>query len=341
MDDIANIDGQVAMGYTAQGGRPWHGKGTKVPGLMTVNEALVAGRLNWLVEKVPVMTADLGMTMIPNTFATGRRGPEKDADGNERFIPFEGTVKNRYTIVQNGEAFDFFNQALSDKVACIETVGALGKGETVWAMAKLPNTFEIAKDDPIEQYILLTTSHDGSGSVMAVMSPFRVVCQNTLTAAIQGATNRVCIRHTKKAGSKLKQLHELLVASDNYWVRLKTAYQKLALKDMTRLEVMDFMDSMFPGKTVKVPQVNGPEKEMIIVPTRTQNNRDAVMTLFEGAAKGSDKSGKTHWGMYNAYTEWLDSHRSLRKNTNGWEATTFGSGTNLRQKAYGALEKMA
>jgi phage/plasmid-like protein (TIGR03299 family) len=337
MDNIANIDGQDAIGYTKQGGKPWHHKGTQVPGLMTVTQALIAGRLDWEVQKIPLMTADTDMVIIPNTYATGRRGPEKNEDDSLRFVPFEGSVKGRYTIVQNVEAFDFFNKAIDDGVACIETVGALGKGETVWAMAKLPNDFEVAPGDPIERYILLSNSHDGSGSICALFSPIRVVCWNTLSAAIAGATNMVKIRHTKSAHKRMEQLHKLLNASDTFWDRLKAAYRNLMLRDMTQLEVIEFIEKMFPGKREKVKQVGGGTKVVETVPTRTLNNRNKVKDLFEGSALGSDKAGKTHWGMYNAYTEYLDSHRSIRKTSDSWEATTFGSGTRERQKAFDLL----
>lgn len=333
--DIANINGQAGMAYS--GHRPWHSLGTQVPGLMTVVQALAAGHLDWEVEKIPLMTADTDMVVVPNTFATGRRGPEQNPDGTPKFIPFEGAVKGRYTIVQNVDAFDFFNKAIDDEIACIETVGALGKGEVIWAMAKLPEDFEPAPGDPVERYILLTNSHDGSGAVMATMTPVRVVCNNTLTAALRGSKNVVKIRHTKSAHKKIEELDKLLGASDEYWKGLRVAYHNLMMRDMTQLEVIEFIETMFPGKIEKVKQVGGGTKRVEVVSTRTKNNRDKIQSLFEGDAIGADKAGRTHWGMFNAFTEYLDSHRSIRKTTNAWEASNFGSGVRERQKAFDTL----
>jgi len=337
-DNIANTVGRDMFAYA--GARPWHHKGTKVPGLMTVVQALVAGGLDSEVVKIKVGVLDddyidFHGIQIPNTYATGR--VIEGDDGSKRFVPFEGSVKGRYTIVQDRDAFDFFNQAIHDGVACIETVGALGRGETVWAMAKLPNDFEVVQGDPIERYILLKNTHDGSGSLEACFTPFRVVCQNTLMAAIKGATCRVKIRHTKSATEKVKNLHKLLNASEAYWKRLSEAYQALTMRDMTQIEVVDFIEKMFPGKREKVKNAAGKEVEVTTVATRTQNNRDAVLALFAGNAKGSEFAGKTQYGMFNAYTEWLGSHRSLRKGTDAWEADNFGSGVSLRQKAYDIL----
>lgn len=334
MDSIAKINGQNAMAYTGE--RPWHKKGVKTPGQMTVEQALKAGNLDWEVEKLPIMTADTSMTLIPNTFVTGRRGPEQDENGELKFIPFEGAVKGRYTIVQNVDAFDFFNEAIEKGVASIETVGALGNGEKVWAIARVPKTIELAPSDPIEPYILLANSHDGSGAVMATMTTIRVVCQNTLTAALNKAKNVVKIRHTKNAASKMKQAHKLLATSEEYWDKVKAAFKSLMMRDMTQLETIEFIETLFPSKKKVVETPKGP-RVLESVSTRTKNNRDKVMGLFEGRAKGADKAGRTHWGMYNAYTEWLGHHRSVRKTTNMWEAETFGSGRILRQKAFDTL----
>jgi len=343
-DAIANIGGMPAIAYT--GARPWHNKGTKLPGLMTPLQALVAGGCDYQVVKLELGVVDssapehFGIS-VPNTYTTGRIGPElsdpSDPNSHLRFTPFEGSVKGRYTIVQNRDAFDFLAPALGKDIAYLETVGALGQGERVWAMARLPDDFDLAPGDPVERYILITNTHDGSGSIKAIFTPVRVVCQNTLSAAISGANHVVCIRHTKSANERLEGLHKLLQANEKYWDRLKVAYQSLMMRDMTQFEVIDFISKTFPGKMEKLKMADGTLKEMEVVKTKTLNIRTKVMDLFEGEAKGSNKVGKTQMGMFQAYTEWLDHHRSIHKTSDHWEATSFGSGVNERQKAFDML----
>lgn len=344
MDDIATIAGRDATAWA--GDRPWHRKGTKLPGLMTPLNALIAASCDYTVVKLEVGIVDntapehFGI-QIPNTFSTGRLGPERqdesDPDSPLKFTPFEGSVKGRYTIVQNRDAFAFLEPALGKDIAYLETVGALGQGERVWAMAKLPDDFDIAPGDPVERYILITNTHDGSGSVKCIFTPIRVVCQNTLSAALKGAKHTVSIRHTKSAGKRMKELHKLLNANEKYWDKLKAAFTQLMLRDMTQFEVIEFIETMFPGKREEVRKADGSTIMIDTVPTRTQNMRDAVTNLFEGDAKGSKSVGRTHMGMFQAFTEWLDHHRSLNKTTNPWEATNFGSGVAKRQKAMDIL----
>jgi phage/plasmid-like protein (TIGR03299 family) len=342
--NTAKIDGRDATAWTGDP-MPWHKLGTKLPGLMTPVNALIAANCDYEVVKLGVGVVDdeapeyYGI-QVPNTFTTGRLGPELMDDGvTRRFIPFEGSVKGQYTIVQNREAFGFLEPALGKDIAYFESVGALGNGERVWAMAKLPDSFDAGPGDTIDKYILISNSHDGTGSVIACMTPLRLLCTNMLSMIIHGAKNVVKIRHTKSVTDKVKELHKLLNASNNYWEKLKEAFTALQMRDMTQLEVTNFIEKMFPGKREKV---NGVMVDRIH--TKTANRRIAVLSLFEGNAQGSAQAGRTHYGMFNAYTEWLDGtnpntslRRSIKKASNHWETTTFGSGVGKRQEAYNLL----
>jgi hypothetical protein len=50
---------------------------------------------------------------------------------------------------------------------------------------ELPDYIRVGKDDLIEQYLFLTTSDDGYGSISAAFTPVRIVCANTFNAAVQ------------------------------------------------------------------------------------------------------------------------------------------------------------
>jgi hypothetical protein len=55
------------------------------------------------------------------------------------------------------------------------------KGERIFITAKLPDYIKVGKQDLIEQYLFLTTSHDGFGSITAAFTPTRIVCNNSAT----------------------------------------------------------------------------------------------------------------------------------------------------------------
>jgi len=329
--DIAKLDGRDAFAYAGE--RPWHGLGIQVPGLMTTAQAIVAGGLDWEVKKVPLMLNDITMQVVHGHYATVRFGPETNEDGDLRRIPL-GIVGERYTVVQNREAFGFFDAALGEGAAAIETVGALGNGERIFAMARIPGDFEITAGDPLERYILLHTSHDGTTPLEALFSIVRVVCNNTLQAALRGAKQTVRIRHTQSVTDRVKQAHKVLCDSDAYWTRIQDAYKAMALRDMSALDVITFLENLFPGKLTKDKDT---DKMVETVSGKARNAREKVLNLFEGHAKGSEEAGTSAWGLYNAVTEYVDHERSIRSTTDPWESSTFGTGADLRQKAFKLL----
>ncbi len=50
-----------------------------------------------------------------------------------------GIVGDVYEVLQNREAFDFFDILLKESGGKLQTAGAIGKGEKVWMLAKLPD----------------------------------------------------------------------------------------------------------------------------------------------------------------------------------------------------------
>jgi phage/plasmid-like protein (TIGR03299 family) len=120
-------------------------------------------------------------------------------------------VGSGYGVVQNSKAFEFIDLMTSgtlggEQTPMIETAGILDDGARLYVTAKMPNKFFIDGDDDegIDDYIVFTNTHDGSGAVMALFTPIRVICQNTLNAAIRGAVNKVSFKHTARVGERLE-----------------------------------------------------------------------------------------------------------------------------------------
>ena len=109
-----------------------------------------------------------------------------------------------YEVVRNTDAFAFFDAIVGGDGIQFETAGALGKGERVFITAKLPGYIAVQGDDLIEKYLFLTTSHDGSGVITAAFTPFRIVCNNTLTMALRNCTSKITFRHTLDARHRME-----------------------------------------------------------------------------------------------------------------------------------------
>ncbi len=165
----------------------------KSPLYTTGNDLIQAGQ--------DLETADTQLT-VPNYFANVR------SDNNTVL----GVVGKDYHIVQNRDAFSFFDAIVGGEEGILyETAGALGNGERIFITAKLPGYIRVGNgDDVTEKYLFLTTSHDGSGSITAAFTPIRIVCRNTLNASLKNMTNVVRIKHTSGAKQRLEDAHKVI-----------------------------------------------------------------------------------------------------------------------------------
>jgi len=187
----------------------WHGLGQILDHRMTAAEAIENANLSFEVEKRPIYTSmeDLKTEQIQvynrldvdTHFATIR------TDTNEVL----GVVGSKYEVVQNKDCFSFFDSIVEEGAAIFETAGVLGKGEKIFLTAKLPEDLIIG-NDVIEQYLFLTSSHDGSGAITAAFTPTRIVCANTLKIALGRTTREVNIKHTLNAKIQLAEAATLM-----------------------------------------------------------------------------------------------------------------------------------
>src|ERR1700744_3091038 len=104
-----------------------------------------------------------------------------------------------YKVYQNTDALAVVDDLLQTKKVKIETAGAIDSGRRVFVCLKLQNPLIVGSKDEIEQYILLANGHDGSMAITAMPTNIRVVCANTLGAALAGAKPEHKIRHTASA----------------------------------------------------------------------------------------------------------------------------------------------
>jgi len=322
--------------------KAWHGLGTIIENYPTSAEAIKYAGLDYTVEKRPLFTIDgnnnafsngeaIPDIEVPNYFATAR------ADNDEVL----GVVGNDYEVVQNVNAFDFFDSIVGGKEGILyETAGALGKGERIFITAKLPDYIRVGRDDLIEQYLFLTTSHDGFGSITAAFTPIRIVCNNTLNAALQGAANTIKIRHTASAHDKLKQAHKLLGISNqlageledvfNHWSRIRITDS--AVKRLIQL-------AMAPSKEVLQNLQAGKEDQLS---TAFNNVVSSILDYsFTSESQQEPTTKGTLFGAYNSITGYFQNVRTFRDEESKLKSIIFGTGLQRSQTAFNLCDEFA
>jgi len=302
---------------SGNGQKAWHNLGQIVDNSMTSAEAIKLACLDYNVVQVPltieVPNQKFGI-VVPNKFATLRD------DTNDIF----GVVGNRYQIIQNVDAFDFFDNIVGKGAAIFETAGALGVGEKIFITAKMPkDLIRIAgTDDVTEMYVLLTSTHDGSGSIIAAITPIRVVCQNTLNAALKDCQNKVLIRHTSSAIEKLQNAELLLGITHKLTEDLNEVFNVLAKKPVTDAKVKLLVEDIFKGSKNDKGEFK----------TRIANIHNQVLeSYFNGV--GQNKIIGTAWGVYNGITHYLDHVKQYKDNATMLESLSGGESFDMAQLA--------
>ena len=182
------------------------------------------------------------------------------------------------------------------------------------------------------------TGHDGSLSHQYRIVLTRVVCQNTLTAALSERTRaKLTIRHTKNAGTKLDGVHEALASLRGDMLSVEEKLNTLATRRVTREAMETVLDRLFP----KPKSDDGAEKESS---TRRKNVLADILAMYESNdVDAFPEQCGTAYNLLNAVVEYTDHARSSRGgNGNGRaESAMFGSGERLKAQAMDVILETA
>lgn len=315
--------------------KAWHGLGQIVDQYPTSAEAIRFAGLDYTVEKRKLFTYDnenvaaneeveikIAEIEVPHFYATLRTD-------NEQVL---GVVGKDYEIVQNIEAFSFFDSIVGGDGIQYETAGALGKGERIFITAKLPGYIKVGKEDLIEQYLFLTTSHDGYGSITVAFTPIRIVCNNTLNAALRNHSNAIKIRHTANAKDRLEQAHRVMGISNQLSLQLETVFNQWAKVRITDPQVKKLIQlALVPNKEVLQNIISGKDDE---TSTCFKNMCDSAYEYAMCSPSQQHETTKgTLFGAYNAVTGYFQNVRTYKNDEAKLKSMFFGGTGQLKAQA--------
>jgi phage/plasmid-like protein (TIGR03299 family) len=312
---------------------PWHGLGAVLDEYpRSIDEALEKAGLGWkvthgdvLVVKRADWTDDFGIKhpaeLIP---AKGWKANLREDTGEVL-----GIVSDEYEVVDNRDAFRFLDALIGSEMY-FETAGSLWGGRRVWALARLPEYVELG-GDLSATYIYVANSHDGSMAVTAAVTPIRIVCANTLGAALRQAECGVSaqrtfrFRHTGNLQAKFVEARHVLGMTIDYEKRFKQLADRLALEPISQqtlersvLRHLWLIDEDM-GKLARANRERAIER---------------VVATFRGNGSAGDTTGNspgTKWVAFNAIAEHLDYGRRYTARTN--QVQRSFEDTSLKQRA--------
>jgi len=317
---------------------PWHRLGKHVgDNNVTGAEMIAAAEMDWTVSKVPVYY---------------------DSDGNGDFKPvadqytlvrsdtreaLECTVGARYVPFQNRQLFDCMEslRSVNGDGVRFHTAGSLMGGRKVWALAQLAGEQRIrvnGHDDVSVPFILGYSAHDGSACITYRLCSTRVVCWNTLSAALGEARRpEYKVRHTLNAEDRIAEAAQVLGLA---WAGIEEQTTQLQGLADTRMDVPSFV--RFAAQLL-TDEDDGDAALKVIAKaegrSKAQYERKGgeLTRLFLG---GLGNHGASRYDALNAVTEYVDHARGRAQDWKTMDAAQLDTSVDSMLFGFGERTKV-
>ena len=301
---------------------PWHGEGVEISEDATIEETQTAAGLDWTVSKRPVLFNPAGAENTLDTLSFKDRFVlARDTDDRPYCV-----VSSRYKPVQPKQIFETFRDLLSRYNMKMHTAGSLSNGARIWCLAQTGDVHKVLGVDAVDSYLLMSTSYDLTLSTLAQFTSVRVVCNNTLQAAMGDKTGRITIPHMKDFNEA--EIKAQLGIGREQWQAFGEMLDSLAKVKIDFITASKIIDNVF-----QLPE--DPVKRM------ADSNRvhaANVIDLFQHQRYiGADLAGDSAWGLLSCVTEYVDFHKRARGQGNRLDSAWFGEGANIKERAVTAL----
>jgi phage/plasmid-like protein (TIGR03299 family) len=326
---------QFSTGVFLHNKPAWHQLGVVIDGELPAREAFRIAKADFQVAGRPVFDQDMQAI-------TGYQAITRVDNGKTLSV-----MTQTYTPIQN-EALIRIAEALHEDTS-MDAVCVLADGKRVTFTARVRGAEgDVLPGDPVQQYLIGCTSHDGAIPFQLLFSPVRVVCQNTLSAALGLAANQrqrngsISVRHTKNADALITRLPELVDVRRRQFLGGLEELKQMAATPCSSSQFRQYISEVFADQlcgtvnTVRGDHSTSRKKTLEDLPAWP-----SLLHKFEGRAIGSDvaRFNGTSWSAYQAVTEYLSHETGKSKNqTEGlrkrFESLYWGKNSDLIQTAH-------
>jgi phage/plasmid-like protein (TIGR03299 family) len=262
-----------------------------------------------------------------------------------------GQVGKTYHVYQNAQTLGIADSLVGEGLIEWDRVGNIDQGRKMFASFRMPEGFSIAGWDDIEQHVYLINSHDGSSGVRVVPANFRLACTNQfayLDSLLRQAginPRMLSIRHSSKINERVSQLRSALSVVDHLNETFANSAEQMMKVELELADRIGYYIDAIGLKTDEelIDKVENPYG----LTTRGRNTLDALLEMETTETNTAGGIGGTVWGMFNAFTEYLDTkwvydRKGEKVNQKRVESALLGTGMRMKDRAWqGAIELLA
>ena len=191
-------------------------------------------------------------------------------------------------------------------------------------------------EEAIDQYLVITNSHGGGGAIKVLITNVRVVCQNTLNAALKGAKRSFSFKHTTNVGSRIDEAVAALKNGKDYLNALGEEISAMKLAKISPDRAKQVLDQIVVQETAsKLAKIEALKKTTAFDRDERMKNLEKLASLQQNVidvqndlyARYFDAPDLQHMGhnqfrLWNAISDYA-THTTLHKNTKGYNANMF------------------
>ena len=312
-------------GWLGNGQAAWHGQGVVTEGTLPAREAFETADALFTVEKRELTNPAevVGYNSDDSTVRYERKPAGVFGVVRTDTQALLGVVSKQYEIVQNDSLLrmaEFIREEVD-----MDCVIVLSDGAKVCFTATLRGAeTDIVPGDTVKRRIVGYLGHDGKTGCGAKFTNIRVVCQNTLTAAMQDSGARSSITHKNGANNNFDTLISSIDVARQDFVTECELMREFSRVSMNVHTFQNFVDEVY---NIDEGQVFRKRKALAQAFNFGYGNEFAPMSLWNGV---------------NAITQVETSTRgmSAAKGRAQFARGTFGAGAAISKRAFAVAQDL-
>lgn len=218
-----------------------------------------------------------------------------------------GVAGERYGIVQNEQAFAMFDDLSPEW----EAAGSFRQGALVYGQAKAGESILIDPKgvaDEIKPFVVVSTTHDGSGALNIGRTGLRLDCLNMFNQMFGNLQHAHKIRHTLSIVERMKKIRLIWKQNAAYFDAMSAEANAMFQKSVTDNQFFSIVDEIVGER----PELNTKGAQ-----TKWDKNYEMFAEAWNGATNAKVKG--TQWGAFQAIIERNQWGRTIQNTANGVE----------------------
>lgn len=320
---------------------PWHEQGRVVDFEMTDEQILSLAGLDWHVEpqSIYVKGEEEGYNLVDGHKLLVR------SDTNEGY----GVVGALYRPFQNVEMVQLLRSIAKTTPVVWETAGALGTGQTVWVLGRLPDLKISLGKDVTDVFMLVSNGHGNRRALQIMPTGIRVVCQNTMRLALGGFSrtkqrmqalddedfsneamiNGYAIVHSRGMDTAVSSVVAAYQSIVNNIKDTTDVLEALADTPCSKSKAIEYWEAVFktPSSATETPRAEALREQ------REKLRSDRLGAIWESPTSKVDGTTETLFAAYQTVVEYTDFSTASHSDVTRFRKAQFGSGAVLKANA--------